>query len=94
MYLVSYDIPSDRLRNKIAKTLEGYGKRVQYSVFECDLTEKRYKELYQKLLKLAQNVKDGDICFYYICQNCQRKKKVIGVPKSPDKYAQEDVIVI
>ena len=64
MYLVSYDIVSDRLRNKIAKTLEGYGKRVQYSVFECDLTEKRYKELYQKLLTLAQGVEDGDICYF------------------------------
>ena len=94
MYLVSYDIASDRLRNKIAKTLEGYGRRVQYSVFECDLTEKRYKELYQKLLALAQDVKDGDICFYYICKNCQGKKQVIGVPKGPDSYLEEEVIVI
>ena len=37
MYVVSYDITSDRLRNKIAKTLEGYGTRIQYSVFECRL---------------------------------------------------------
>lgn len=94
MYLVSYDIVSDRLRNKIAKTLEGYGKRVQYSVFECDLTEKRYKELYQKLLTLAQGVEDGDICFYYICKNCQRKKQTIGVPKSSDVYSDESVIII
>ena len=50
MYLVSYDITPNRLRNKVAKTLEGFGKRVQYSVFECDLTEKRYEELYEKLL--------------------------------------------
>ena len=39
MYLVCYDITSDRVRNKIVKTLEGYGRRVQYSVFECDLDE-------------------------------------------------------
>ena len=52
MYIVSYDIASDRLRNRIARTLEGYGRRVQYSVFECELSEKRYKELYEKLLKL------------------------------------------
>lgn len=94
MYLVSYDIVSDRLRNKIAKTLEGYGKRVQYSVFECDLTEKRYKELYQKLLTLVQDLEEGDICFYYICKTCQRKKQVIGVPKSSDTYSEENVIVI
>ena len=40
MYVVSYDISSDRLRNKVARTLEGYGTRIQYSVFECKLSEK------------------------------------------------------
>lgn len=94
MYLVSYDIASDHLRNKVAKVLEGYGQRVQYSVFECDLTEKRYKELYQKLFVLAQNVKDGNIRFYSICKTCQGKKQMIGVPKSPGHYAQDAVIVI
>ena len=34
MYVVSYDIGSDKLRNKVAKVLLGYGNRVQYSVFE------------------------------------------------------------
>ena len=56
MYLVCYDITSDRVRNQIVKTLEGYGRRVQYSVFECDLDEKRYKELYGKLLRIMQGV--------------------------------------
>ena len=35
MYIVSYDITSNKLRRKIAKELENYGVRVQYSVFEC-----------------------------------------------------------
>lgn len=33
MYVVAYDIPDDRRRARIAKTLEGYGDRLQYSVF-------------------------------------------------------------
>lgn len=94
MYLISYDIEADRLRNKIAKTLEGYGRRVQYSVFECDLTDKRYRELYQKLSAITKDLKDGDICFYYICKNCQAKKQVMGVPKSTESRNQESVIVI
>lgn len=94
MYLVSYDIVSDRLRNKVAKTLEGYGRRVQYSVFECDLTDKRYKELYRKLMVLTKDMREGDVCFYYICKNCQAKKKVIGIPKSVNGYLREQVIVI
>ena len=38
MYVVvSYDITNDRRRLKVMKTLEGFGERVQYSVFECRL---------------------------------------------------------
>lgn len=33
MYVVAYDIPDDTRRSRIAKTLEGYGDRLQYSVF-------------------------------------------------------------
>lgn len=51
MYLVSYDITSDRRRRRIANLLENYGKRIQYSVFECDLDEKRYQKLYQEIAK-------------------------------------------
>lgn len=94
MYIVSYDITSDRLRVKTAKILEGYGRRVQYSVFECNLTEKQYKELYQKLLELAGEMEDGNICFYYVCQNCERKKRVIGIPAKRDAYLEDDIIVI
>ena len=34
MYLILYDIESDRLRTRFSKTLEKYGRRLQYSVFE------------------------------------------------------------
>jgi len=43
MYVViSYDIPEDKRRTKIHKTLKSYGQWMQYSVFECDLTETQY----------------------------------------------------
>lgn len=34
MYLIMYDIESDRLRTHFSKFLEKYGRRLQYSVFE------------------------------------------------------------
>jgi len=37
--LSGYDIPSDKRRKKVSDLLEGYGQRVQYSVFECVLTQ-------------------------------------------------------
>ena len=56
MYIVSYDITSNKLRRKIAKELENYGIRVQYSVFECDLDVSRFNEMYKDIIRLMENV--------------------------------------
>ena len=94
MYVVSYDISSDRLRGKAAKILEGYGIRIQYSVFECRLTEKKYKELFGKLLELMAGAKEGSIRFYSICGNCEDKILTIGQVASMTEQATAPVIVI
>ena len=33
-YLICYDVVNDRRRNRVSRLLEGYGLRVQKSVFE------------------------------------------------------------
>lgn len=38
-YLVCYDIREDRRLRAIASCMEGYGERIQYSVFVCDLSD-------------------------------------------------------
>jgi CRISPR-associated protein Cas2 len=38
-YLVAYDIREDRRLPNIATCMEGYGERIQYSVFVCDLSD-------------------------------------------------------
>lgn len=50
LYVVAYDIPCDKRRKKISDLLEGYGQRVQYSVFECRLSSDKYKELLMRSL--------------------------------------------
>ncbi len=37
-YLVCYDISDEKRLAKVAKTMRGFGDRVQYSVFECQFT--------------------------------------------------------
>jgi CRISPR-associated protein Cas2 len=39
-YLVAYDIRDDRRLRLVAGCMEGYGSRVQYSVFVCDLSDR------------------------------------------------------
>lgn len=36
-YVIAYDVASDARRVRVAKTLESYGDRVQYSVFLIDV---------------------------------------------------------
>lgn len=43
-YLVSYDIANAKRLRKVAKTLESYGTRLQFSVFECPLDEMRLNQ--------------------------------------------------
>lgn len=38
-YLVAYDIREDRRLRNVASCMEGYGERIQYSVFVCDLSD-------------------------------------------------------
>ncbi len=94
MYLISYDISDNRCRRKIAKELENYGTRVQFSVFECELTVKRYKELYSKLLKLSLDDENGSIRIYEICKNCKEKVVTIGIYDETRDMDDEEVVVI
>lgn len=93
VYLVSYDITSDRRRRRIANLLENYGKRIQYSVFECDLDEKRYQKLYQEIARETMDMTDGSVRFYYLCANCMPKMRLIGQEK-PSVFKEDKVIVI
>jgi len=74
--VISYDISDDRKRNKVANTLEDYGKRVQYSVFECRLDEKTLAELLDKLKPFPE--RNDSIRVYQICEACLRRVILLG----------------
>lgn len=93
-YVISYDIESDRTRRKLAKLLEGYGVRIQYSVFECNLTDKRFQTLYKKIFQLTSGKSDGSVRFYSICKNCEDKIVTIGKPINELKMLHSEVIII
>ena len=56
IYLVCYDIRDPRRWRKCYKIMNGYGERLQYSVFRCSLTEKQLAELRWKLVKVLDTV--------------------------------------
>ena len=76
-FVVSYDVPEDKRRTKIHKVLKSYGQWVQYSVFECSLTETQYAKLRSRLAKVIKPEEDS-ILFFSLCACCQRKIDRIG----------------
>ena len=62
--VVSYDIPSNRRRYKVMKIMEGFGTRVQYSVFECNLKPREIDDLRNKLKKWIDS--EDSVRFYFL----------------------------
>lgn len=94
MYVVSYDISDTKRRNKIFKTLKNYGQHKQYSVFECDITKARYRQMYKELLALMDDEEDGNIRIYDLCRKCSDSIAVIGIREEDTSKEDEEVVVI
>jgi CRISPR-associated protein Cas2 len=76
-YVISYDIPDDPRRIKIANILEDFGDRVQYSVFECLLDQDLLEKMISRLEKVVKK-DDDSVRVYALCGNCEKVIKVIG----------------
>ncbi|RMD57333.1 MAG: CRISPR-associated endonuclease Cas2 [Nitrospirae bacterium] len=77
--LVAYDIIDDKRRTRIMNTLLDYGgKRVNYSVFECLLTQLELKKLRGELEGIIDRSEDN-IRFYILCEKCIKNIENYGV---------------
>ena len=87
--VVSYDITNDRRRTKIHDTLKNYGERVQFSVFECDLTRKECQQLRKELAPLIDVEEADSVRFYRFCRECWGKMEHVG-----GRIARDNVAII
>ncbi len=76
-WIICYDTPSDKRRRKIVKIMESYGQRAQYSVFECDITDREQITLEGKLSKVVGEDED-DIRFYPLNQADIKRVRTLG----------------
>lgn len=58
--------------------LADYGKRVQYSVFECRLDAKTLEKLVEGLKPFAEGNDSDSIRVYQICEACLKKAVLLG----------------
>lgn len=94
LYVISYDITETRVRNKISKILEGYGRRIQFSVFECELEEKIFSRLYERLLEQTIDSESDSIRIYRLCGKCTGEIMTIGTVKGNSIRKKETVIIV
>jgi CRISPR-associated protein Cas2 len=57
-YIVTYDVSDDDRRNRVFKTLRGYGDHIQYSVFRCDMSDSERGTLIATLHPLIEHAED------------------------------------
>jgi len=78
LYLVTYDIVCNKRRQKVSHLLEGYGRRVQYSVFECRLPAGKYRELRDRLRPYIKP--EDSVRFYPLSGHTLAQVEVWGGP--------------
>jgi CRISPR-associated protein Cas2 len=84
--LIIYDIPSDRLRDKVADICQDYGlERIQYSAFLGEINHNRQEEL---LLRIRREIgkKAANVQLFPICEKDLRlRKQIIIAGEEKDK---------
>jgi len=87
LVLVIYDIPDNRRRQKLSDLLEGYGRRVQKSAFECFIKLEEMQKLYRQVQRRVKATED-DVRFYWIPSDAVPRSLTIGsaAPQAPPKY--------
>jgi len=96
LVLVTYDVSMEdaagprRLR-RIAKLCEGFGQRVQYSVFECVVDPAQWARLRHRLLDAYDEERDS-LRFYFLGSNWQRRIEHHGAGASYDP--ERDALIL
>lgn len=90
-WLICYDVRDDKRLRRVAKHMEGYGNRVQYSVFRCWMTPREMERLRWELTQMLDEV--DDVILIPLCPRCVQGMRVAhettkrpNWPDSPDTF--------
>lgn len=70
-HLISYDVREPKRLRRVAKMLESYGTRVQYSVFRCRLDNISLEKLHWELNQIMES--EDDLLVIPLCTGCASK---------------------
>lgn len=67
-HLISYDIRDPKRLRLVARLLQGYGSRVQYSVFRCRLDALTLEKLHWEINQVM--TEEDDLLVIPLCNRC------------------------
>ena len=87
--VIVYDISDNKRRKEISDLLEGWGKRVNRSVFECLIpTAAKLKYLKQAIADITEPKSDS-VRIYVLCLSCVEKSE--GLCNEPHPFEKDAV---
>jgi CRISPR-associated protein Cas2 len=86
-WLVCYDVRDDKRLRRTAKHMEGYGERIQYSVFRCWLTPREMERLRWELTQLLET--EDDVLLIPLCSRCQDGIRVTHAASKRPNWPEE-----
>ena len=86
LYLISYDVTDDSRRRHAFEALKDFGRRVQYSVFECNLDDKALERL-----EFAIDPATASCRLYRLCEACAGQVRILG---RGDRYSEPDFVIV
>ena len=90
LYLISYDVTDDARRHRAMEALKDFGRRVQYSVFECNLEAGPLEELLGRLDFEIDPATDS--CrVYRVCEACAGEVRILG---KGERYKEPGCVII
>jgi len=74
MLLISYDFTNDKIRTRFSKFLEKFGRRLQYSVFEIDHSQRVLTNILKEIeLNYKKRFTNADsILIFSTCERCNK----------------------
>ncbi len=76
-YVIAYDVSDDTKRTRVADSLKAYGRRVEKSMFECNLARTELETVLVQLRELM--TPSTDRCHVYrLCAECAAQRVIIG----------------
>ena len=75
-HLVAYDVRDPKRLRRTAKILEGYGERIQYSIFRIRVTDKKLEKIRWELSEVLSEV--DDLLIIPLCSRCSGKVNTLS----------------